>query len=131
MNLVIDRAIWDRGSAQGAHLLTVDNGERKQCCVGIYLTACGLSDAALDWNGSVSDLDDLDIDSVPGWLWREVDAEDEDSGSNYVRREDTNLASSLYAINDDSGLPEIERERQVAEKFAQNGINVTFVGSQP
>lgn len=73
--LVIDRTVWARGKAIRPPLelvnvtndLLVPGSERKQCCLGIYLTACGVPDESLRGIGLPSEVKQ-GLPEPAGWL---------------------------------------------------------------
>ena len=115
---VINRNVWLRGDANRSRLL--DPESRKQCCVGIYLSACGLTDDALE---EYAQAEDVTEDGVPDWLFRGEDPADDGPA-----RRPSPVASILYSVNDDSALSEEMRESRVAHHFASQGITVEFTG---
>ncbi len=116
--LTIDRSIWLRGAdaddGRNSFLLRPSDGKR--CCVGIYLSALGIPDELLSGeseDGGVrvpvedDEYETRRHDLVPNWLADECE---------------------VYRVNDDPKLPESEREAFIAQRFAENGVDVTFVG---
>jgi hypothetical protein len=104
---VIDRAKWYRGCPVGSLLLRQDG---RQCCVGLYLTSCGLPDADLLQRAVAGDVGVL----APKWL---QDAEFD--------------GCLLYSVNDNSELTEPEREAEVARLFRELGnVEVEFIGGE-
>lgn len=116
--LTIDRAVWLRGAdaEDGRNSFLLRPSDGKRCCVGIYLSALGVPDELLSGEsedgGVVVPCEDDEYetrlhDLVPSWLADEC---------------------FVYRINDDSKLSESEREVAIAERFAENGVDITFVG---
>lgn len=112
----IDRRIWYRGEDGGSYLYRSE--DRKQCCVGIYLRACGVAvkdvrdqttAARMVEEGGV-------IPSRAGWL-NDLSGEWPASST---------AASMLYAIND--AAKEAGREQRLASIFARHGETVRFIG---
>lgn len=97
---VIPRDKWYRGFPHGSRLLRPDDG--KQCCVGLYLSACGVPDSLLTDRA-------VGASMGPKWLhWN----------------------TSLYNVNDDMSLTEEWRESEVARLFKDQGeVVVRFVDS--
>jgi len=105
MKLEIDRRKWLRGEYP-SRLLRVSS--RKQCCVGIYLSALGVPDEAL--------LDRCYADSCGvGPLPEEA---------RWLLGHSAD-AHALYVRNDDA-MAEETREIAIAAIFAKHGIEVTF-----
>ena len=109
MRLTIDRRIWKRADE---HMESMDSllldgeGPRKQCCVGIYLSALGVPDEELDGFGTVDIVDDVPEEAE--WLYE--------------------WGSVLYEVNDTKG-PGAEREARVASIFLAKGkVEVEFTG---
>lgn len=113
--LTIDRSVWLRGAAD-SYLLREDG---KRCCVGIYLGACGVSDEQLfkrctAFSVSVFD-DEAEFPQEARWTLDDV-----------YNNSDT--AMKLYRTNDDLSLSAEQRETRVRELFAEQDIEVEFVG---
>lgn len=110
---VISRKKWLRGEGASASAL-YRREDRKQCCVGIYLSACGVDNETLS-KGSAARL--LGLSELPKWLTETNDGMIQDRFS---------VIGSLYATNDDRGTPDPDRESRIAELFARNGVTVSF-----
>lgn len=119
MNLIIDRNVWLRGDPCSSALLTVIGGCRRQCCVGIYLTALGLSDDALRYHGTATSV--VPAGTVAGWLVHTV-IRGHCEGT--VGSDD---AYQLYSENDRVELAEVVREQRIASVFAKHGVEVEFI----
>lgn len=111
--LVIDRKIWLRGEGKAPSRL-VRQSDGKQCCLGIYLLACGMPHASL-----------LNA-AVPIDVTREIPEE-----AHWLFSDD---ASSLMIYNDaliregeEVAVVEAIREKHITELFAKHRIDVTFV----
>lgn len=108
---VISRKKWLRGeSSTHSYLLRPEDG--KQCCVGIFLTACG------------TPAEDLLSQKVaertmraPEWLT------DRNAFGTEMPKKDVD---HLYTLNDSPKLPEDVREAEIAAIFARNGVTVSF-----
>lgn len=122
MDLVIDRKVWDRGYS-GPKLLRFIGflAQRKQCCVGCYLTALGMKDEDIYDELTVRIVRDSGRYTPPEAEWL-FEMSDSPTGDYKVTVEDT-----LTDLNDMVILDDADRERQIAEIFAQHGVNVTFV----
>lgn len=105
--LVIDRAKWMRGETG---TLLADDG--RQCCIGIYLSACGVRDKALKGNATPMELRH-DVPSEAAWLLDgSVDS----------------TVTELLVSDNDRRCAESTREESIASLFAAQGIDVSFVG---
>ena len=115
MKLIIDRKIWFRGTT--SRLLAEDG---RRCCVGIYCAALGVPDEAIRNGRTVDELDKQeDVDSIKRlapWL------SGVDIGGNYLN------AEKLYLTNDAANISERKREQLISRTFADNGVEVEFVG---
>jgi len=128
---VIDREIWSRGKPNSALLIgkrtaelladkSVYDGEGCKCCLGIYLTVCGVSDEVLSDVGEPIELSEVaQQEALEGgagsWLFAE---EDRNSSSITV--------AELIEINDDEEISETSRERSITALFLSQGIEVEF-----
>lgn len=102
----IKRSEWLRGEGRARSRL-LRGSDAKKCCVGIYLSACGIPDSHLL---DIRAAEDVRL-PTPLWLHRE-----------WLHQED---AFRLYEINDDQ-IEEQDRELEIASIFAAHGITVTF-----
>jgi len=110
----VRRPTWLRGEGGiDSRLLRVSDG--RQCCLGQYLTACGVPHDAL---AEVSSPGEVAGPDVPAWL---LNPDGRDSV----------LAEVLMEVNDDHELSEVARESTLTARFAQAGITVRFVGRRP
>lgn len=132
-SFTIDRSIWLRAlppvppgqpiddiKATGSYLLR--EIDRKRCCLGIYLQACGVPDVVMEGIAS------------PGYLFRErsearplmpewlVDRDWDlgEGGNSFV-------ATALMEINDDDTIDDAAKEAFIIRTFAGEGVEVTFV----
>lgn len=119
MKFQIDRQRWARGEDTKNLLLDEKN---HQCCVGMYLSACGVPNEILANQASASTL--AYKGQLPGgakWLVT-------DGGVPY----NSKVASDLYNVNDHAFQPgpycENETEKKIKEIFATQGVEVEFVG---
>jgi len=119
-DFVIDRSTWERGTG-GAQLLR-ESDRRLQCCIGLYLTACGMPDDALLDQAQPEDVGD-EIPEGAAWLIRESLASDGWA--------DSCAAGQLIEVNDDPKIEDKEREVYIADVFDQHGIRVSFVDPSP
>ena len=122
------RARWLRGGAQETTSSYLLNAAGGKCCVGFYLSACGVPDAKLMRVLSAERLDRADLPDEAAWLVEPGLWLDEPDGKPASRR-----AIDLYKEND-SGRPrgtpstvaEQRREDRIAALFAGAGVTVTF-----
>lgn len=105
---VISLKMWHRGrGSTGSALRRL--ADRKQCCLGFYLRACGLK------------VKDIEARTMP---YRVVALPDEAKwlGQNT----NTDAANELARINDVRGMSETERKKQIKQEFAKHDVRVTF-----
>lgn len=115
--LVIDRRKWLRGEGVTTSRL-LRRSDQKQCCVGFYLEACGVSREVLLGNGaahspSVSEV----LPEEAGWLV--INA--------YGVKNGTEAAKQLYTKNDDILINEEEREAAIYELFLKYDVEIEFI----
>lgn len=114
--LVIDREIWLRGDDESSMLFNSSDG--RSCCVGIYLEDCGVPDDVMDGIPDVAQLvahvGDEILPKRAAWL---LDEEGKDVAAKI----------DLYLHNDSDEIGEGEREEMVAERFAEYGVDVSFI----
>lgn len=119
-NLVIDKSIWLRGEGNEKSFL-LRSADNKMCCVGIYMKSCGFTTKELKDNGAVED--------VEGYITYDTKGDPEkrfkQAKCNWLQNRST--VSDLYETNDNEEISEAEREEQIIEGFAKNGVKVTFV----
>src|SRR5690348_15267405 len=123
MDLTIDRNIWLRGEEQSQSFLlrTLDD---RQCCVGIYLEACGVPRHSLADRASAESINSQ-LPTEAQWLTENVDdtlalytINDRDPiyiDSGYGAAEVRDLADA-----DEIEVSEDDRERLISELFARN-----------
>lgn len=134
-SFTINRKWWQRGKAVGS-LRDPETG--KQCCLGFYTRACGLSKWEINDNGLPSeplttrlnnsdDPDDVDkfLASLPKPL-RELVTRHYDESYPYLT--DSGISKNLASVNDDSLLDAESREEMIRSRFAQIGVKVRFIG---
>jgi len=113
-SFTIKRSVWLRGErAQPSFLLRESDG--KQCCIGIYLEACGIPRNDKVNKRSATSLADLGV-QVPRWLVGPIGI---DTAPSFAAR-------VLMQINDETNVDLADREREVTAGFADVGITVTF-----
>lgn len=118
--LVIPRDRWARGGGGGSRLLQRDG---QKCCIGHYLSACGVPDLDLFEMSTPEELvvaRILALSTEASWLLGH--------NSRFMRR-DSDDALSLIRANDDPAVGADERELRVREIFAVHDVDVTFVDS--
>lgn len=131
----IDRSIWLRseytkslkgtlgefvaGQPTGSYLLR--EADRKRCCLGIYLQACGVPDEALEGVASPGYLYRHRSDDVrkmlPSWLIGNINSIDVNSPD----------AAALMEVNDDDTTDDDTKEDFIIQKFSEHGVKVVFV----
>ena len=115
MKLIIDRREWLRGEGPGPSKL-LRGSDGKRCCVGIFARALGVPDEKIldcTWPGQMR----ISM-SKPVWQadeapWLLVHVNDD--------------TAELSYFNDDPRLDETTRERLIAERFTEHGVEVTFI----
>lgn len=113
MELIIDRKTWYRGH-QGSRLLRHDG---MKCCLGFYALACGMAEEKILNAASPFD--------VIGW--RDPDGKTEGQWLFDGPIDNSSSCQVLMTVNDDANDEEY-RERLIAERFAQHGVKVKFIG---
>lgn len=111
----ISRKVWARGAGTNKLLYNQD-GERKQCCLGIYLTHLGEPDDRLRNIGSPSQVirsSDKPLPKEALWLLN-------NNGKGPYRSE---LSGILMVENDSVDVS----EKRIAELFDREWITVDFV----
>ena len=117
-HFVIDRNIWLRGDG-GYESYLLRSSDGKQCCLGIYLEACGISRGRLNNSCDPSCLVD-EWSDVPDWM-------SEIYAGTLAKRRQAEAVNALIKANDDESLTQDELERQIACGFAKQGITVDFI----
>lgn len=128
MTLVIDRTIWLRGEGSWYSQL-LRQTDNKQCCVGILLEQLGVPREQLVGLPSAH----TTPSRYPERVVKEFLSVAEAAGlvrlvGGMAYR--TDWALSLYNLNDDTGITEKARERDLAAAFAEGGIEVTFTDGE-
>ena len=116
---VIDRKTWLRGQLKCRPSKLLDE-HGNQCCVGKYLSACGMADGYLMNVGSASSASNYkDLPDEAVWLL---------GGYYSDGYSDSMAAGELYGEND-----KYERqwasEKKIAAAFAKHDVEVKFTGS--
>lgn len=106
-SFVIDRTKWLHGNDDG--LLLSEEG--KMCCLGFYTKSCGVKNEHILNVGVPSKLNDNDLMKLPSWL----------------RKFGSKNVAELVSFNDDSEMPEKEREKSISKIFKKLHINVRFI----
>lgn len=101
-SFVISRKKWLRGNGEG-ELRRKSDG--RQCCVGIFASACGIPKETLNSKGTLNDI---------GEFWA-------DAGLPQELCSPSSSITDLYAIND-----EIAKEAFEFEKFESAGVSTDF-----
>lgn len=118
--LVIDRSKWLRGEGSDkSELLREEDG--KMCCLGFYLEQCGVSRDNISGKRIPGDVPrvDAEIPVVPEWLI--------ETGTRCMS---SDVCQNLMIKNDSEHTHDSAREEYIAEKFAAQGIEVTFVDGE-
>ena len=111
----VDRKTWLRG--EGSHksyLLRACDG--KMCCLGHVALQCGFTSeeiTAVDCPGALRS--PAAMEKWPAWFFNSIGNQ-------------ANEMTDAMATNDEQDLPEGERERRIAEIFAEHGDVLEFVG---
>lgn len=107
----ISRAKWFRAEDNGC--ATVDQMESalllmdgRQCCLGHYLSACGVPKKSLRGN------------AVPSHIWQELPM-----WARWV----VNYEHQIATLNDEPTTDAAVREERITSEFAKHGIAVSFV----
>jgi hypothetical protein len=115
----ISREKWLRGEGHQVSFL-IRGFDKKQCCLGFYLEACGVSSEILrDLRSPQVLFDDGFDDEFPeeaSWLL---------SGDRTPFNSDD--GNALMVVNDTPDTPGLTREESIAEKFLEHDVLVTFV----
>lgn len=140
--LIIPRDRWLRGEGGENSGLLVwvkksvsaynDTKVRKQCCIGIYLTALGVPDEILNGHGSTDEVvvsqnhTDFNLPKEAEWQIEVNEAED---GGDSISA--SHLVSAMYRVNDDVNLTDMAREEILTSMFraADPPVQVTFVNT--
>lgn len=119
----IDRARWLRGTGSAGSFLFHPE-QKKCCCVGIYIEACGLKMPQMEWmEAAHSSYMRQSIPDQARWLLRIKD------GVFQEHNPASDAAQILYEENDTMEISgEKERERAIRSVFAEQGIRVRFKG---
>ena len=94
------------------------SSDGKMCCLGFLGEACGLTKTALRDNGDFTDLSRPLIAEIPQELVKR--------GDHVGLYSNTEIATQLMNLNDETGIDDIERERSLTGIFAQIGLTVEF-----
>ena len=106
------------GGGKASSLFRSD--DKMKCCLGFYSLHAGISEQKITDVSSPGILKKRGffIPSSVAWL---VDPPEEDRLGN------SQVGNLLMMINDSTTIGEAEREQQIAELFAEQGIRVNFV----
>lgn len=114
MKLVIEREKWLRGDEYSSYLLR--ETDQKMCCLGFYSLACGLTQNQIRGLRGLTTVAYMEEELPEGLKWL-VNA----------RKDNSEQALSLMEANDSEMWDDEERERVIAAKFAEYGVEVEFV----
>ena len=120
---VIDRKIWARGLHPRQKANTLHGLNRKMCCLGVYLHACGVPKKSMTLLATPRDLPlrDIDIPRTAQWLLSKQLTTHSNGPAN------SRTTNALVRAND-GHMNERAREAAVRRLFAKHGIKVTFKG---
>lgn len=125
-NLTIDRGQWLTG---GAHKVLEDSRlfhakSGLKCCLGVFGSACGLSDSSLKPYSVFSLGLRRDVNGAADWLATTLDEKDKN------RFKANDVQDALVETNDRlAGIHQTRREAAIAYLFKKyGGIEVNFVG---
>lgn len=133
-SFTIDRSRWARGKPEHGTSNWLRCTDGAQCCLGLFLSACGVPDDELTEIGEPNDVahdrHHMRKETLPGrakWLVccePDPEADEWNDETGFTPSEAT---CRLIDVNDNETLTEPEREAQVREWFALHGIDVAFV----
>lgn len=130
MKFEIDRSKWSRAD-RNAKLVRQDDG--MMCCLGFFLLACGVPRESLLDVGEPQEpfADDpmLDVPTRAAFLIDTSPVVDDGDNWNdhYSRFSCARRGQDLIEANDSVMLTGPEREQRIAELFAKQGVEVSFV----
>ena len=105
----VKRSEWFRGQGSSESRLLRED-DNKRCCIGFVGAQLGIPDENLL---DISDVFSIDSDTWPDWMRQYRSSNDP-----------INIA---YGINDQELLPDTDRERRLADLFAEHGDTLLFV----
>ena len=122
----ISRRLWMRGNPPqrtGCNLL-YDSSTQKQCCIGHYCSARGVSKELMDGVSCIgSDGVFPVVSAIPDFGL--IEKEEGTRLSNDYKYNE--ICNNLYEFNDTSPLPRSEREKAIAAEFKKINVIVHFV----
>ena len=116
MKLVIDRTKWFRGKSRGSRLYRKQDG--KMCCLGFLSLACGYTVTEIRQHRTPFSL----WDTTGEWRFP-ICREEQSSSLDDLRY----IYGNLMITNDDEGISEPEREKQVTAEMKKLDVNVDFI----
>lgn len=123
----IQRSKWLRGDPQNGCLR---NDAGLQCCLGFVAVDAGFAESVID-HSNISGLCDAnevhDVPSLFRGLVRVTRHEDDEDGYWWVDVDGTSLEEELIRINDSDEIDDATRERRLAERAREAGIEFVFV----
>jgi hypothetical protein len=116
MEFTVVRSQWYRGQGDTDSRLR-RSSDGLMCCLGFHAIACGLDEADITGLAfpSVTRIPHTVPSGLLSWLW-DADEETYDTPEAVIGR-----------INDETQIPEDEREIRLTAEFAKHGITVKFV----
>ncbi len=112
-SFTINRSIWLRGEGGSVSSL-LRSRDNKRCCIGIFMGALGVPDEKIAGFASIQASEELTLIANESCPW--------------TTKSET--ITSLYTTNDYDDIPEKFRESKIAQLFASQGIDVTFVDNE-
>ncbi len=115
---VVDRKMWYRG--KGSDTSRLLNAEGQRCCIGFVGQQCNIAD---EYMLNLPDIDSAHEehsvkDQFPAWMHG-------DKRSRLLGYESTAIFTA-YHINDDTEIPDNEREEKLKQVFAEFGDEIEF-----
>lgn len=117
----IQRSKWFRGQAKLASYLRVDHAgptNGHMCCLGFYSVACGLDSTQITGVAVTRHISSPTPTEME-WLRGRASIDPLHARRDFVE-------DRIAAVNDSVDIPESEREQQITEWFAKQGIEVVF-----
>jgi|SRR3984957_16017850 len=110
-SFTIDRNKWLRGEGTSKSSL-LRSSDGKMCCLGIYLSACGVAKDILKNLATPASI--VEKNTLPSWL-----------KNHYLN---SSIVIDLMNANDKIQFAETDRELSIKAGFKQAGIKIRFKG---
>lgn len=122
--LQISRKIWLRGEGTTSVLYRPKDG--KQCCLGIYLKACGIP---LERMSEIKSPVGETVISLPEQAYWLADSLEKGESMEVIRGDNlwNSRACDRLMRTNDKLMPEDQRERDIIRGFAMQSIAVEFI----